>query len=122
MKFDALHVIEIWDTALKSPFRGNVEILGSRGPGFIPANDGGILKNGIPPAPTKKGSFWVLEARLCANCAHLFALAAQKSFSCGLFSLGVKSRLSRNQKVSDRIPGPDVKRNCEVPGARMYTG
>jgi hypothetical protein len=32
----------------------------SRGRGFIPPKDGGILKNGIPPAPTEKGSFEVL--------------------------------------------------------------
>jgi hypothetical protein len=66
VKFDALHVIQIWETALKSPFWGIQQFLGSRGPGFK------------SPRPDEKGQFWVLEEQLCA----FFALAAQKSFSC----------------------------------------
>ncbi len=34
-----------------------LDFLGPRGPGFIPPKDGGILKSGIPRAPTNKGNF-----------------------------------------------------------------
>ncbi len=48
VKFDALHVIQIWEIALKLPFRGNQAIFGTRGPGFE------------SPCPDEKGQFLVL--------------------------------------------------------------
>jgi len=70
-----------------------------------------------PRAPTKKGNFGVLEERLCADCARLFALAAQESFSCGRFSLGVKSRLSRNQEVLGSKSDPPTRQESMAKAA-----
>jgi hypothetical protein len=63
-----------------------------------------------PPAPTKNAVILVLEGRLCADCAHFFALAAQELVSCGLFWIGPKSRLVRNQAVVEKNPSIQTKK------------
>mgnify|MGYP007056089393 CR=1 FL=1 len=95
---------------------------GPRGPGLIPPQIGGILRNGNPGAPTKNAVIWVFEARLCANCALFLHLVREKLVISDLFSLGTGSLLSRNQEVPGSNCRSQIVRSClhQVEGRTFF--